>query len=216
MMNIDTNRIGVHIISDTAQEVSTCIMPGFYKLETDGEKLVLTALGDDPIDIQTSKDDLDRLIGASEDGNRYTINIVREGKINKGTKVNTFITMHNVESCHLLHSIELYSKDAMDCFLDHRKSETHILTVESVFSAIRASGAKLDTVVKFKNMDKFYLIHEADKIYYETDLKAGDMLSNVTLIPIKDGANISSEGIIMRNISKKYPAIIKYAGMAKI
>lgn len=216
MRPIMTDRIGAHIISDTTQDLQSFIMPGFCKLETDDTKLVLVELGKDPVNVEISKDDLSKLIDASTDGNNYIINIVRKAKWVKDTKVNSCITMHDIEVVYSLYSIEMITAPSvtMNQFLDNSKSESHILTVEAVFNTHRLNGAKIDTVVKFKNMNKFYLLHESMKPDYDPGFKAGDVLANVTLVPIRDGAEVTSEGVITYNISKRYPAIIKYAGMA--
>lgn len=216
MKSIITDRIGAHIISDTTQELQTFIMPGFCKLETDDTKLVLIELGRDPVNVEISKDNLSKLTDASMDGNKYIINIVRKAKWVKDTTVTSRITMHDIEAVYSLYSIEMITTPSvtMDQFLDNSKSESHILTVEAVFNTHRLNGSKLDTVVKFKNMDKFYLLHESMKPDYDPGFKAGDVLANVTLVPIRDGAKITSEGVIAYNMSKRYPAIIKYAGMA--
>lgn len=216
MNKIDNEKFIVNVISETKQMLVMTHVPPLFTLEYDenNEEMDINVVGlMNSIKVKLSKIEWDELVEKSHGEVIHTINIIRRSELTNKEKVTKFINMYDVNTSHELYSVEMLSNVSSDNSLDTNKTFVNLSAkIESIFQVMRLNSGSIDTLIKFYDDERFYILDENKLRPEPVFLKPDQELHNVKIAPFKSQTEYRPEGIILNNMSLRFPAIVKYSG----
>lgn len=216
MNKIINEKFTVNIISETKQMLVATYVSPLFTLDYDenNEEMIIDVVGlTDSIKVKLSRVEWEELVEKSYGELIYTINVMRHSELINEEKVTERINMYDVNTSYSLYSVEMLSNVSSDGSLDVNKSFVNISArIESIFQVLRLNAGSIDTIVKFYDDERFYILDENKLSIEPVFLKPNQDLRNVQIAPFKSQTEYRPEGIILNNMSLRFPAIVKYSG----
>ena len=216
MNKIINEKFTVNIISETKQMLLATYVSPLFTLDYDenNEEMIINVVGlVDSIKVKLSRTEWEELVEKSHGELIYTINVMRHSELTNEEKVTESINMYDVNTSYELYSVEMLSNVSSDGSLDVNKSFVNISArIESIFQVLRLNAGSIDTIVKFYDDERFYILDENKLSIEPVFLKPNQDLRNVKIAPFKSQTEYRPEGIILNNTSLRFPAIVKYSG----
>lgn len=217
MIKIINEKFIVNIISETKQMLVGTYVPPIFTLDHDekSEEMIIDVAGlSDSMKVKLSRIEWEELVEKSYGEVVHTINVIKHSELTNEEKVTERINMYDVNTSYTLYSVEMLSNVSSDNSLDINKTFVNLSAkVESIFQVMRLNSGSIDTVVKFYDDESFYLMDE-NKLRPEPVFLTPnqDLLRNVKIAPFKSQTEYRPEGVILNNVSLRFPAIVKYSG----
>lgn len=216
MNKIINEKFTVNIISETKQMLVATYVSPLFTLDYDenDEEMIIDVVGlTDSIKVKLSRVEWEELVEKSYGELIYTINVLKHSELTNEEKVTERINMYDVNTSYSLYSVEMLSNVSSDNSLDVNKSFVNISArIESIFQVLRLNAGSIDTIVKFYDDERFYILDENKLSIEPVFLKPNQDLRNVKIAPFKSQTEYRPEGIILNNTSLRFPAIVKYSG----
>lgn len=216
MNKIINEKFTVNIISETKQMLVATYVSPLFTLDYDenNEEMIIDVVGlTNSVKIKLSRVEWEELVEKSYGELIYTINVMRHSELINEEKVTERINMYDVNTSYSLYSVEMLSNVSSDGSLDVNKSFVNISArIESIFQVLRLNAGSIDTIVKFYDDERFYILDENKLSIEPVFLKPNQDLRNVKIAPFKSQTEYRPEGIILNNMSLRFPAIVKYSG----
>lgn len=216
MNKIDNEKFIVNIISETKQMLVGTYVPPIFTLDYDenNEEMDINVVGlPNSIKVKLSRIEWDELVEKSYGELIHTINIIRRSELTNEEKVTERINMYDVSTSYTLYSVEMLSNVSSDNSLDINKTFVNLSAkVEAIFQVMRLNSGSIDTLIKFYDDERFYILDENKLRPEPVFLNPDQELHNVKIAPFKSQTEYRPEGIILNNMSLRFPAIVKYSG----
>ena len=216
MNKIDNEKFIVSIISETKQMLVMTHVPPLFTLEYDEnneEMSINVASLPNSIKVKLSKIEWEELVEKSYGELIYTINVMKRSELTNEEQVTRFINMYDVNTSYELYSVEMLSNVSSDNSLDINKTFVNSSAkIESIFQVMRLNSGSIDTLIKFYDDENFYILDENKLRPEPVFLQPNQELRNVKIAPFKSQTEYRPEGIILNNMSLRFPAIVKYSG----
>ena len=216
MNKIINEKFTVNIISETKQMLLATYVSPLFTLDYDenNEEMIINVVGlVDSIKVKLSRVEWEELVEKSHGELIYTINVIKHSELTNEEKVTERINMYDVNTSYSLYSVEMLSNVSSDGSLDVSKSFVNISArIESIFQVLRLNAGSIDTIVKFYDDERFYILDENKLSIEPVFLKPNQDLRNVKIAPFESQTEYRPEGIILHNTSLRFPAIVKYGG----
>lgn len=216
MNKIINEKFTVNIISETKQMLLATYVSPLFDLDynENDEEMIINVVGlENSIKIKLSRTEWEELVEKSYGELIYTINVMKHSELTNEEKVTQCINMYDVNTSYSLYSVEMLSNVSSDGSLDVNKSFVNISArIESIFQVLRLNAGSIDTIVKFYDDERFYILDENKLSIEPVFLKPNQDLRNVKIAPFKSQTEYRPEGIILNNTSLRFPAIVKYSG----
>lgn len=216
MNKIIKEKFTVNIISETKQMLLATYVSPLFDLDYDenNEEMIINVVGlENSIKIKLCRVEWEELVEKSHGELIYTINVMKHSELTNEEKVTQCINMYDVNTSYSLYSVEMLSNVSSDGSLDVNKSFVNISArIESIFQVLRLNAGSIDTVVKFYDDERVYILDENKLSIEPVFLKPNQDLRNVKIAPFKSQTEYRPEGIILHNTSLRFPAIVKYSG----